>query len=825
MQPISMIRVFTAADTTQSRNDDLAVVVMDNLGGIVSSNYNAVHPPIGTLPGHDFPGNKQYLLYSFNPPITGQVVQVAHTTTNAQYLVLSEVEVLKAYTNTPSINISQGPTNRIVAVNQSINLSVAACVAGANANYLSYQWQSNGVDISGANAAAYTTPLLTTQGQYTYGVKLLLPGYSVTTQAVITVTSDATPPVIVSNSFAARSTLKMTLNFNKVLDPVTATNSANYVFGAGPTISALTLDPSGQNVTLTVGGLVTCDDYTLTVSGVKDLSGNTIVTTNLSGTTPSYQLDYALDGTATDSSNPFGYDPGNAIDGDTGTFMHTSNGDNEWWEVDLGAARNIGQIALWFRTDCSTCVGRDGNLIITVLSDSTNRTPVWTNTIVNPVPFTANPRMTNLLVNVPVTGQIIRVEHPSGLGGTDNGYLDFTEVQVIPPSVGFCIVQSPASVSVVTNDPASFRVVAQGAGPFTYQWKHAGTNVPGATNVTLFIPSAGVAQAGTYTVDVTSPDRTHTSDPAMLTLVPPAVVNPLLKIEFKGTLNGTAYTLGPGDVDVTGTFAAIQGTEVLSNGFAILSAASMGQGFSVTNNIVDKGNRPETNFIIETVFEPTPGTDQGTGQVDGDADIFSIGSIYYSAANHSDAIFSLGYTSPTAYRLGLDALLGTGANSSGTELPTSGVLNHVALVYILGPGRTNNILRYYLNGKLIVEDVAPDNAASASLGSVYATFGQAVPGSSFIPRGLDGILDSVAYSTFSGVFSPRYNFQISAPPTLNVALSGSQLTLSWIGPGYALQQNTALDNPSGWVDVSSGAVSPYVTNVAPGRIFYRLRKQ
>jgi hypothetical protein len=819
MQSISVIRVFTGSDTTQSRNDDLAVVVMDNLGGLVSSNYNAVHPPVGTLPGHDFPGNKQYLLYTFNPPISGQIVQVAHTTTNAQYLVLSEVEVLKAYTNPPSINISQGPTNRTVDLNQSVSLSVAACVASANANYLSYQWQSNGVDIAGANAAAYATPLLTANGQYTYGVKLVLPGYSVTTQAVINVQSDITPPVIVSNSFAARSTLQMTVNFSEVLNPVTATNPANYAFASGPTISNLALAPNGKDVTFTVDGLATCDQYTLNVSGVKDLAGNTIVSTNLSGTTPTYQLNYALDGTATDSSNPFGYDPSNAIDGDTGSIMHTGNADNEWWEVDLGATRNIGQIALWFRTDC--CYDRDGNLLISVLSDPVNRTPVWMSAIGDPVPGTANPRMTNLIVSPSVMGQIVRIEHPVGVAN----YLDFAEVQVIPPSIGFCIVQSPASVSVVTNDPANFSVGVQGAGPFTYQWKHAGTNLPGATSSALHIPSAGVTQAGTYAVQVTSPNRTHTSGSAVLSLVPPAIVNSLLKVEFKGSLSGTSYTLGPGEVDVTGTFAALQGTEVISNQLVLLSAAAGGQGFSVTNNIVDKGNRPETNFIVEMVFAPTPGTDQGTGQNNNYADIFSIGSIYYSDNNHSDAVFVLGYTSPTTYRLGMDALLGTGANSSGGEVPTAGVLDHIALVYLLGPGRTNNILRYYLNGNLIAEDVAPDNAASASVGSVLATFGQTVPGSSFIPRGLDGVLSGVAYSTFSGVFSPRYNFQISRPPALAIAISGSQLTLSWSGTGYILQQDTTLNNPAGWADVPGATAGPIVTNVGPGTKYYRLRKQ
>src|SRR6266850_5845054 len=309
---------------------------------------------------------------------------------------------------------------------------------------------------------------------------------------------------------------------------------------------------NGKDVTFAVNGLVTCDQYTLNVSGIKDLAGNTIVSTNLSGTMPSYQLNYALDGTATDSSDPFGYPPSNAIDGNTSTIMHTGNADNEWWEVDLGAARNIGQIALWFRREC--CYDRDGNLVISVLSDPVNRSPVWVGWIGDPVSGTANPRMTNLIVSPSVMGQIVRVEHPVGVAN----YLDFAEVQVIPPSVGFCIVQSPASVSVVTNDPTSFHVGVQGAGPFTYQWKHAGTNLPGATSSVLMIPIAGVAQAGTYTVQVTSPNRSHASDPAVLSLVPPAIVNPLLKVEFNGTLNGTSYTLGPGEVDVTGTFAALQ---------------------------------------------------------------------------------------------------------------------------------------------------------------------------------------------------------------------------------------------------------------------------
>jgi len=77
-------------------------------------------------------------------------------------------------------------------------------------------------------------------------VKLILPGYSVTTQAVINVQSDINPPFIVGSSFAARSTLQMTVNFSEALNPLTATNPANYAFASGPTISNLTLAANGS---------------------------------------------------------------------------------------------------------------------------------------------------------------------------------------------------------------------------------------------------------------------------------------------------------------------------------------------------------------------------------------------------------------------------------------------------------------------------------------------------------------------------------------------------------------------------------------------------
>ena len=66
-------------------------------------------------------------------------------------------------------------------------------------------------------------------------------------------------------------------------------------FGPGTLVSAASLDPGGSSVAVNVGGLGSNSQFSLTVSGVQDLAGNPIVSTNLRGT---IQIDYAMTGTA-----------------------------------------------------------------------------------------------------------------------------------------------------------------------------------------------------------------------------------------------------------------------------------------------------------------------------------------------------------------------------------------------------------------------------------------------------------------------------------------------------------------------------------------------
>jgi hypothetical protein len=87
-----------------------------------------------------------------------------------------------------------------------------------------------------------------------------------------------------------------------------------------------------------------------------------------------------------------------------------------------------------------------------------------------------------------------------------------------PPTID----QQPLSRFVYPGGTASFAVtLSAGTQPLTYQWKHAGTNLPGATNVTLVVTNCAAAQAGAYSVGITNVAGGRISSTATLTLKTP----------------------------------------------------------------------------------------------------------------------------------------------------------------------------------------------------------------------------------------------------------------------------------------------------------------
>ncbi len=87
-----------------------------------------------------------------------------------------------------------------------------------------------------------------------------------------------------------------------------------------------------------------------------------------------------------------------------------------------------------------------------------------------------------------------------------------------PPGTPPTITTPPANITVGLLDPATFSVVAAGSRPFTYQWRFNGTPIPGGTNASYSIASAGQANAGGYDVTISNSGGSATSTVATLSL-------------------------------------------------------------------------------------------------------------------------------------------------------------------------------------------------------------------------------------------------------------------------------------------------------------------
>ena len=78
---------------------------------------------------------------------------------------------------------------------------------------------------------------------------------------------------------------------------------------------------------------------------------------------------------------------------------------------------------------------------------------------------------------------------------------------------------------------------AAGSEPLYYQWRFNGINIPNATNSSLVIPSAGVAQTGKYTVVASNLAGTTVSSEASLVVGDPPSLDLAM---FAGlTISGT----------------------------------------------------------------------------------------------------------------------------------------------------------------------------------------------------------------------------------------------------------------------------------------------
>lgn len=135
---------------------------------------------------------------------------------------------------------------------------------------LSYQWRKEGIEISGATAASYSTGamLLADNGSGYDCVVKNAEGEDTSERVILTVEGDGVAPKIVSAN--AASTTLLTVVFSEPVERSSAETIMNYRLDSDVEVMEAILGDDAQTVRLTVNELTEDTAYTLTVDNIAD---------------------------------------------------------------------------------------------------------------------------------------------------------------------------------------------------------------------------------------------------------------------------------------------------------------------------------------------------------------------------------------------------------------------------------------------------------------------------------------------------------------------------------------------------------------------------
>ena len=300
----------TPVTTSASNGAEFAVVVTDGVESMTSSNAiltvtsAAVAPTITTQPTSKNVTSGQAATFSvaatgtaplsYQWKMNGADISGA---TSASYTIPTTVASENDYKFTVTVSNSVSnvasnaatltvdvppsivtqPANRAVNAGQTATFSVVAAGTGI----LSYQWKRDGIAISGATAASYTTPATATSDNGAQFTVLVTDVVSSVTSSAATLTVNGPPSIVTQPSSKtvaagqvatfsvnATGTGNLTYQWNNGGAAINGANSSSY------TTPATTTADSGAQFTVTVSngvGSVTSNAATLTVSAAATL--------------------------------------------------------------------------------------------------------------------------------------------------------------------------------------------------------------------------------------------------------------------------------------------------------------------------------------------------------------------------------------------------------------------------------------------------------------------------------------------------------------------------------------------------------------------------
>ena len=367
---------------------------------------------------------------------------------------------------------------------------------------------------------------------------------------------------------------------------------------------------------------------------------------------------------------------------------------------------------------------------------------------------------------------------------------------------------TPAAQTVAVGNSATINSGgALGLGPFAYQWRQNGTNLPGRTGQSLVFPTVSLSMAGAYDVVVTGAGGSVTSPPpaAILTIINPPV---FVTGQWDFLSNNLAASYG---IDMQFSDATVQGNTVF--------------GSTTTFGI------PDINGSPTTIMHFTPSAAKWGGY-----------KMYHGAAPNGGGAFVNQYTLifDVYYPVGSDArwrslwqtdvnnnndgdlfvgdLNGVGISSIYNGFVTAGAWHRIAAAFDLtGPGAP--VLTKFIDGFKVGHQ-------TGGLSNVDGRFALDPYALVFADNDGDVAEAYVSSVQFSNGRRPDGFIQalggpspLKIPGIIRADLVGGQVVIHWSG-GVALQSADSLAGP--WLTVPGTAGQYTYTPSPPGLAkFYR----
>jgi len=649
--------------------------------------------------------------------------------------------------------ITTQPVSQTVTAGQTATFSVTATGTAP----LTYQWQKNGVAISGASSASYTTPATTTSDsgtQFTVAISNGV-GTVISSAASLSVNPLLPTAAYAFNEGSGNTTLDASGNGNSgTLSGPSWTTAGHYANALSFNGTNAYVEAANSN-SLNPGTAATFSAWVYMLAANADISS---VINKWSQTIDDEYL--------------FGLDSSNRLN-----FSWQTTGGNTWGQPSYYIVTGNSQVPL--STWTYITVVRNGPAVSFYINGSLDAT---FSAAADTNPFRSG--INTLRIGGQNRGGMVRV-----LNGTIdevrmyNQALTPAQIQsdmntpISTPPVPPLITSQPVNQSVTAGQTASFSVAATGTAPLSYQWNKNGTAVSGATSSSYTTPATSSSDNGAqFTVVVGNTAGSVTSSAATLT------VN---AATYLLSVSPTSLSFGNINPGASSTLAVTLTNSGNSN-VTISNVSISGAGFNASGVSTGTGLTPGQTAALNVTFAPA-----ATGSVTGSVTVTS------NATN-----------SPTTI-----ALSGSGIQATFTAWVVPGL---VRVGQTDAPGTTSSIALSGARGETVDAQVIVQGPAGGlsnvnlSASALTGPNGVTIPASSFV-------LYREYYVTVQGSFNAGGNNQPLGAgtypeplipfvdPETGAALSGS---LQAVPATIAANQNQPF-----WIDLN---IPRGATTVPPG---------